>query len=113
MSAVASDSPWRYQRSAKAAKKSDQDLRGRWRVMLAMAGFGVLYATLAVRLVTLGVSAGGEMDDGRWQGWIEFESLDGAEVYRSRRETTQPNRTDLAYWATLPLGDVRGQRERE
>ena len=64
MSAVASDSPWRYQRSAKAAKKSDQDLRGRWRVMLAMAGFGVLYATLALRLVTLGVTANGEMDDG-------------------------------------------------
>ena len=43
---------------------------------------------------------GGEMDDGRWQGWIEFESVDGAPVLRSPRETTQPDRTDLAYWAT-------------
>jgi hypothetical protein len=45
-------------------------------------------------------ACGREMDDGRWEGWIEFESLDGSEVLRSGRETTQPNRTDAAYWAT-------------
>jgi hypothetical protein len=45
-------------------------------------------------------ACGGEMDDGRWQGWLEFEATDGSGIYRSRRETTQPNRTDLAYWAT-------------
>lgn len=45
-------------------------------------------------------ACGREMDDGRWEGWIEFESLDGSEVLRSGRETTQPNRTDVAYWAT-------------
>jgi hypothetical protein len=45
-------------------------------------------------------ACGREMDDGRWEGWIEFESLDGSEVLRSSRETTQPNRTDAAYWAT-------------
>lgn len=45
-------------------------------------------------------ACGREMDDGRWEGWIEFESLDGASVLRSGRETTQPNRTDIAYWAT-------------
>lgn len=45
-------------------------------------------------------ACGREMDDGRWEGWIEFESLDGDTVVRSGRETTQPNRTDTAYWAT-------------
>jgi hypothetical protein len=45
-------------------------------------------------------ACGREMDDGRWEGWIEFESVDGTEVLRSGRETTQPNRDDAAYWAT-------------
>ena len=45
-------------------------------------------------------ACGTEMDDGRWQGWIEFEAVDGSGTLRSPRETTQPNRTDLAYWAT-------------
>ena len=37
---------------------------------------------------------------GLWQGWIEFTPIPDGEVVRSRRETTQPNRQDLAYWAT-------------
>jgi hypothetical protein len=45
-------------------------------------------------------ACGREMPDGRWEGWIEFEPLDGSPPLRSTRETTQPNRTDLAYWAT-------------
>ena len=45
-------------------------------------------------------TCGAEMADGRWQGWLEFEATDGSGTYRSPRETTQPNRTDLAYWAT-------------
>ena len=44
-------------------------------------------------------ACGREMPDGRWEGWIEFEAADGTTV-RSGRETTQPNRTDTAYWAT-------------
>jgi hypothetical protein len=44
-------------------------------------------------------ACGREMDDGRWEGWIEFEGHNGS-VVRSGRETTQPNRTDTAYWAT-------------
>ena len=35
-----------------------------------------------------------------WEGWVEmipFGELDG--VIRTGRETTQPNRTDLEYWA--------------
>ena len=38
-------------------------------------------------------------EDGLWEGWIEFERNDGI-LMRTERETTQPNRTDLAYWAT-------------
>jgi hypothetical protein len=34
-----------------------------------------------------------------WEGWIEFESQDGADVRRTRRETTQPHRGALKYWA--------------
>ena len=51
--------------------------------------------------VTYSVQAcGREMADGRWEGWFEFLSLDGATTLRSPRETTQPNRKDTEYWAT-------------
>jgi len=43
---------------------------------------------------------GGAMDDGKWQGWIEFVPLDGTAPIRSGRETTQPNRADTVYWAS-------------
>ncbi len=45
-------------------------------------------------------ACGSEMDDGRWQGWIEFVPLGEGEPVRSGRETTQPNRRDTEYWAT-------------
>lgn len=36
-----------------------------------------------------------------WEGWIEFVPLDlKQKPVRSRRETTQPSRADLLYWAT-------------
>jgi hypothetical protein len=35
--------------------------------------------------------------DGLWQGWIEFRS--GTRDLRTGRETSQPNRDDLLYWA--------------
>jgi hypothetical protein len=44
-------------------------------------------------------ACGREGEHGLWEGWIEFESDDGR-VLRSARETTQPNLTDLEYWAT-------------
>ena len=47
----------------------------------------------------LAQACGAERDDGLWHGWLEFTS-DTGEVLRSGRETTQPNRTDLEYWAT-------------
>ena len=42
---------------------------------------------------------GRERDDGLWEGWIEFDCTNGS-VVRSPRATTQPNLTDLEYWAT-------------
>jgi hypothetical protein len=45
-------------------------------------------------------ACGAEMPDGKWQGWLEFAPLDGKPAIRSGRETTQPNRKDLMYWAT-------------
>ena len=38
--------------------------------------------------------------DGLWEGYLEFERLDEAAVLRTARETTQPNLTDLRYWAS-------------
>ena len=38
-------------------------------------------------------------DDGNWEGWLEFHPAAGA-VLRTNRETTQPNREALAYWAS-------------
>lgn len=45
-------------------------------------------------------ACGAAATDGRWQGWLEFVPLDGGEVLRTPRETTQPNRTDTIYWAS-------------
>ena len=45
-------------------------------------------------------ACGHECPDGHWEGWLEFEPLDGGVVVRSARETTQPNRVDTEYWAT-------------
>ena len=42
---------------------------------------------------------GGERDGGTWEGWLEFRSASG-EVRRTERETTQPNRDALRYWAS-------------
>jgi hypothetical protein len=39
-------------------------------------------------------------DDGLWEGWLEFTDIDTGAVVRSARETTQPVRADVMYWAT-------------
>lgn len=44
-------------------------------------------------------ACGGVSRDGLWEGWIEFTSETTGRAYRSGRETTQPNRNDLLYWA--------------
>ena len=38
--------------------------------------------------------------DGMWEGWLEFHPLDGGLPRRTGRETTQPNRDALVYWAS-------------
>ncbi len=39
--------------------------------------------------------------DGTWEGWIEFHPLDSTQpILRTERETTQPDRTALEYWAS-------------
>lgn len=43
-------------------------------------------------------ACGRQRNDNLWEGWIEFKRP-GGEVLRSGRETTQPNLTDLEYWA--------------
>jgi hypothetical protein len=44
-------------------------------------------------------SHGEERADGTWEGWLEFRSASG-EARRTARETTQPNRDALRYWAS-------------
>ena len=46
------------------------------------------------------VTACGHDADGRWDGWLEFEPLAGGPTLRTDRETTQPNRDAIAYWAS-------------
>jgi hypothetical protein len=45
-------------------------------------------------------ACGRERSDRTWEGWLEFAPDDTSPVLRTRRETTQPNLTDLQYWAT-------------
>ena len=38
---------------------------------------------------------------GTWEGWIEFNPLDSTQpILRTERETTQPDESALAYWAS-------------
>jgi hypothetical protein len=56
---------------------------------------------------------GRQTDDGRWEGWIEFVPGDGRPVLRTARETKQPKRSDLEYWATgLTSAYLEGALER-
>jgi hypothetical protein len=56
-------------------------------------------------------ACGGVAADGLWEGWLEFES-DGAAM-RSARETEQPKRDDLVYWAQgLTMTYLQGSLER-
>jgi hypothetical protein len=45
-------------------------------------------------------ATGREVEGGLWEGWLEFLPVnDTREALESGRETTQPNRKNLAYWA--------------
>jgi hypothetical protein len=56
--------------------------------------------TLADGPVYIAQACGRERDDRIWEGWLEFVPGDGSTVLRSQRETTQPNRVALEYWAS-------------
>jgi hypothetical protein len=44
-------------------------------------------------------AVGRQRKDGLWEGWIEFVAAGGYRSIDSGRETTQPNRRALDYWA--------------
>ncbi len=45
-------------------------------------------------------AVGKEVEDGLWEGWIEFQTVAPEfDALASGRETTQPNRANLEYWA--------------
>lgn len=47
------------------------------------------------------IASGVETALGQWEGWLEFTPVGGEKPsIATDRETTQPNRTDLDYWAT-------------
>ncbi|HEU5162506.1 MAG TPA: hypothetical protein VFV54_05135 [Thermoanaerobaculia bacterium] len=39
-------------------------------------------------------------DDGTWEGYLEFVPKNGGKPLRTERETSQPNRDAVAYWAS-------------
>jgi hypothetical protein len=54
--------------------------------------------TVALRGEIVTVLAWGERLDNVWEGWLTFFASDGT-VYRTGRETVQPNVDALVYWA--------------
>ena len=44
-------------------------------------------------------AVGKEVEGGRWDGWLEFQDVEALDAIASGRETTQPNRKNLEYWA--------------
>ncbi len=65
MTGVLPATTWHYAHSAPSAgERSEIERRGRMRVAVAMAGFCLLFGTLSVRLVFLGIAAGAVTDDG-------------------------------------------------
>jgi hypothetical protein len=46
-----------------------------------------------------GRAIGRQTKDGLWEGWVEFVLAGSDELVISPRETSQPNLTDLRYWA--------------
>lgn len=55
-----------------------------------LTGDGVLYEALIY---------GEQRADGTWIGWLEFLPMPAGPVLRTGRETSQPDRDALEYWA--------------
>jgi hypothetical protein len=47
----------------------------------------------------LAQAVGKEVDGGLWDGWLEFQGIQDGLALASGRETTQPNRKNIEYWA--------------
>jgi hypothetical protein len=43
---------------------------------------------------------GAERPDGTWEAWIEFRPVDERPARATDRETTQPNKQAVEYWAS-------------
>jgi hypothetical protein len=78
--------------------------------LLTTAVMNRVLLTFQTRLVTTEgkeyiVQACGKPQRHMWEGWVEFVPVDGSQTLVSPCETTQPNLTDLEYWATglLPI----------
>lgn len=58
----------------------------------------------------LAQALGRKREDGLWEGWLEFLAIEeDVPAIDSGRETTQPNRADLEYWAQgLTLAYLQG-----
>jgi hypothetical protein len=56
--------------------------------------------TLSDGPVYIAQACGREREDRIWEGWLEFVPDNDSTVLRSQRETTQPNRAALEYWAS-------------
>src|SRR5712671_3789096 len=58
----------------------------------------------------LAQALGRKREDGLWEGWLEFLATEeDVPAIDSGRETTQPNRADLEYWAQgLTLAYLQG-----
>ncbi len=83
-----------------------RELERRWRISPAGGGAAAeLIREDAARVLTTGGSAymahiyGEARTDGEWIGWITFVPVTGGAGRRTERETTQPNRQALEYWA--------------
>jgi len=52
--------------------------------------------------VTYTIAAWGEPTvEGTWEGWLEFYPADESKaILRTKRETTQPNKSAVEYWAS-------------
>ena len=56
---------------------------------------------------------GRRASDGLWEGWIEFTLAGADDSFSTRRETEQPKREDLTYWAQgLTVAYLEGALER-
>jgi hypothetical protein len=105
------------QRPPSGAKAPQSSLAARLLVIGGMVPVLMTYGDSPLALtggpVYVAQAAGREREDGMWEGWLEFVPGDGSAVLRSPRETTQPNRGALEYWAGgLTPVYLRGALER-